>query len=124
MKTRIPSTVVISIFVLINSFFMFYLLIPLDFRELLQSTGESMPETENIGMIALVPLLLVGAMIAFFLFWMLAIAITHAILLIFTIKNRKSPLKSVRIINYVLTAANVALIAAPIIKLAVYYFAP
>lgn len=122
MKTRIPSTVVASIFVLINGFFTFFLLMPMDLREFLQNTGESMPDTENTGMIAMVPLLMVGAVIVFFLFWMLAIAITHAILLIFTIKNRKSPLKPVRIINYVLSAANIALIAAPIIKLAVYYF--
>ncbi len=121
MKTRIPSTVVISIFVLINSFFMFYLLLPMDLAELIKGSAESMPNVENIGMIALVPMLLVGAMIVFFLFWMLAIAITHAICLIFTIKNRRSPIKSVRMINYILTAANIALIAAPIIKILVYY---
>ena len=101
---------------------MFYLLLPMDFRELLENSAQSMPDTENAGMIMLMPLLLVGAVIAFFLFWMLAIVITHSILLIFTIKNRKSPLKPVRIINYVLTAANIILIAAPIIKFLIYYF--
>ena len=121
MKTRIPSTVVISIFVLINSFFMFYLLLPMDIRELLQNTGEAMPDTENMGMIGMLPLLLVGAVIVFFLFWMLAIAITHAICLIFTIKNRRSPIKSVRIINVILTVANIALVAAPIVKILIYY---
>ena len=120
MKTRIPSTIVTAIFVQINSFFMFFLLLPMDLRELLESSAESMPDTDNMGMIAMVPLLLIGAVIVFFLFWMLAIAITHAILLIFTIKNRKSPLKPVRIINYILTAANVALIAAPVIKILIY----
>ena len=121
MKTRIPSTVVSSAFVIINGFFMFFLLLPMDFSELLKSSAESMPSTENIGMIAMMPLLLVGAMIAFFIFWMLAIAITHAILLVFTIKNRKSPLKPVRIINCILSVANIALITAPIIKFLVYY---
>ena len=121
MKTRIPSTVVTSIFVLINGFFMFFLLIPMDFRELLQGAGESMPDTENIGMIAMVPLLLIGGMIVFFLGWMLAVAITHAILLIFTVKNRKSPIKAVRIINYVLDVANVILITTPIIKLLTFF---
>ncbi len=121
MKTRIPSTVVISIFVLINSFFMFYLLLPMDIRELLQNTGEAMPDTENMGMIGMLPLLLVGAVVVFFLFWMLAIAITHAICLIFTIKNRRSPIKSVRIINVILTVANIALVAAPIVKILIYY---
>ena len=121
MKTRIPSTVVTSIFVLINGFFMFFLLLPMDFNELLKSSAESMPNAENIGMIAMMPLLLIGAMIVFFIIWMLAIAITHAILLVFTVKNRKSPLKPVRIINYILIAANIALIAAPIIKFLVYF---
>ena len=121
MKTRIPSTVVTSIFVLIHGFFMFFLLIPMDFRELLQGAGESMPDTENIGMIAMVPLLLIGGMIVFFLGWMLAVAITHAILLIFTVKNRKSPIKAVRIINYVLDVANVILITTPIIKLLTFF---
>ena len=121
MKTRIPSTVIISIFVLINSFFMFFLLIPMDIRELLQSSGESMPDADNMGMIAMVPLLLIGAVVVFFLFWMLAIALTHAICLIFTIKNRRSPLRSVRIINYILSVANILLVAAPIIKILIYY---
>lgn len=121
MKTRVPSTVIISIFVLINSFFMFFLLIPMDIRELLQNSGESMPDADNMGMIAMVPLLLIGAVVVFFLFWMLAIALTHAICLIFTIKNRKSPLRSVRVINYILSAANILLVAAPIIKILIYY---
>ena len=121
MKTRIPSTIVTSIFVTINSFFMFYILLPMDFNQLVQNSAESMPQEENMGMIMMVPLLLIGAIIVFFLFWMVSIVITHAILLIFTIKNRKSPLKPVRIINYVLTAANIALIAAPIIKIMIYY---
>ena len=121
MKTRIPSTVIISIFVLINSFFMFFLLIPMDIRELLQSSGESMPDADNMGMIAMVPLLLIGAVVVFCLFWRLAIALTHAICLIFTIKNRRSPLRSVRIINYILSVANILLVAAPIIKILIYY---
>ena len=121
MKTRIPSTIVASIFVAINGFFMFFLLLPMDFNELLKSSAESMPNTENIGMIAMMPLLLVGAMIAFFIFWMISIAITHAILLVFTIKNLKSHLKPVRIINCILSVANIALITAPIFKFLVYY---
>ena len=120
MKTRITSTVVTSIFVLINGFFMFFLLLPMDFNDLLKSSEESMPNTENMGMIAMMPLLMMGAMIAFFLFWMLAITVTHAILLVFTVKNRKSPLKPVRIINYILTVANVVLITAPILKFLTY----
>ena len=121
MKTRIPSTIVTAIFVQINSFFMFFFLLPMDLHQLLESSAESMPETDGMGMIAMVPLLLVGAVIVFFLFWMLAIAITHAICLIFTIRNRRSPIKSVRIINVVLTVANIALVAAPIVKILIYY---
>lgn len=121
MKTRIPSTIVTAIFVQINSFFMFFFLLPMDLHQLLEDSAESMPDTDGMGMIAMVPLLLVGAVIVFFLFWMLSIAITHAILLIFTVKNRKSPLKPVRIINYILTAANIILIAAPLIKIMLFY---
>ncbi len=116
MKTRITSTVIISIFVLINGFFTLYLLLPIDLNNLISDSAGSMPEVENAGMIMMMPLLLLGAMVVFFFCWMLAISVTHAICLIFTIKNRKSPIKAVRIINYVLDAANIFLIATPIIK--------
>ena len=122
MKTRIPSTIVNSVFVLINGFFMFFLLIPMDYRDLIQNSAESIPQEENMGMLAMVPLLLVGAIVVALIFWMLAIAIMHAIWLIFSIRNRKSPIKAVRVISYVLDASNAILVLAPIIKIIVYRF--
>ena len=122
MKTRIPSTIVNSVFVLINGFFMFFLLIPMDYRDLIQNSAESIPQEENMGMLAMVPLLLVGAIVVALIFWMLAIAILHAIWLIFSIRNRKSPIKAVRVISYVLDASNAILVLAPIIKIIVYRF--
>ena len=122
MKTRIPSTIVNSVFVLINGFFMFFLLIPMDYREIIQNSAESIPQEENMGMLAMVPLLLVGAIVVALIFWMLAIAIMHAIWLIFSIRNRKSPIKAVRVISYVLDASNAILVLAPIIKIIVYRF--
>ena len=116
MKTRIPSTVVTSIFVFINFIVTVYILLPMDFASLISESSGALQGSENMGMIAMMPLLLVGGMILFFLGWMLAVAITHAILLVFTVKNRKSSLKTVRIINCALDAANIFLIVAPIVK--------
>ena len=52
-----------------------------------------------------------------FIGWAALIALTHAICLIFTIRNRKSPIKAIRIINLVLDAANIFLIIAPIVRI-------
>ena len=113
MKPRITSTVIISVLVLINLFFFVAVIAPLD---LAGFVGDPVPE--NPGEIELLwGGLIVGAVIAALAGWALAIALTHAICLIFTIKNRRSSLKAIRIINVVLDVANVALIAGPIIKI-------
>ena len=52
---------------------MFFLLLPMDLRELIQNSAQSMPQEENMGMLMLIPMLLLGAIVTFFLFWMLAI---------------------------------------------------
>ena len=113
MKSRIPSTVIISVIVLMNFFFL-DLITPLDIGTL---TEPSLDSIANMGMFSMVGLLIVSGMVLFFIGWLLAISLTHAICLIFTIKNRKSPLKAVRIINYVLDVANVLLIVLPLINL-------
>ena len=92
----------------------------MDFASLISESSGALQGSENIGMIAMMPLLIIGGMILFFLGWMLAVAITHAILLVFTLKNRNSPLKAVRIINYILDVANILLIVAPTVKLISY----
>ena len=113
MKPRITSTVIISVLVLINLFLFVTAIAPLDFAEFV---GDPLPE--NPGEIELLwGGLVVGVVIMAFVGWTAAIALTHAICLIFTIKNRRSSLKAVRIINIVLDVANVALIIGPIIKI-------
>ena len=113
MKTRITSTVIISVFVLINLFVFVNIIAPIDFSDLIGS-----PLPENHDAVSLMwTSLAAGIVIAVFAIWTAAIALTHAICLIFTIKNRRSPLKAVRIINIVLDVANVALIIGPIIKI-------
>jgi hypothetical protein len=61
-----------------------------------------------------------GVAVLTFELWALSIAITHTVCIIFTVKNRKSPLKAVRIINLALDVANVFLIAAPIAKMIIW----
>jgi hypothetical protein len=113
MKPRITSTVIISVLVLINLFFFLSVIAPLNLADVV---GDPLPEKP--GEVALIwGGLAVGVAIAAFAGWALSIAVTHAICLIFTIKNRHSTLKAVRIINVVLDVANAVLIVGPIIKI-------
>ena len=112
MKKRIVSTVIIGILVLINLFFLCFLLLPLDLANLMPTLPENPGEV-----VLLWGALAAGVAMLTFIGWAASIAITHAICLIFTIKSRKSPLKAVRIINLVLDAANVFLIVAPIVRI-------
>lgn len=112
MKRRIPSTVVIAILVLINLYFLCVALLPLDLNEVVS------PLPENPGEIVLFwGALAAGVAMLTFIGWAALIALTHAICLIFTIRNRKSPIKAIRIINLVLDAANIFLIIAPIVRI-------
>ena len=114
MKPRIASTVIISVLVLINLFFFVTAIAPVDLATFI---GDPLPD--NPGEIELLwGGLAVGIVIVLIAAWALSIALTHAICLIFTIKNRNSSLKAVRIINLVLDVANVVLILGPIIKIA------
>ena len=113
MKKRITSTIIISLFVLINLFVFVNFIAPVDFTDLVGS-----PLPENHDAVSLMwTSLAAGIVIAMFAVWTGAIALTHAICLIFTIKNRRSPLKAVRIINIALDVANAVLILGPIIKI-------
>ena len=115
MKSRIPSTVVISILVLINLYFLCVAILPLDIGALITPLPE-----EHDAITLLWTGIAAGVAILTFEAWALSIAITHAICLIFTVKNRKSPFKAVRIINIVLDVANVFLIVAPITKMIIW----
>jgi len=112
-RPRIVSTVIISILVLINLFIFTTRLMPLDLQAFI---GSPLPEDPD-GITLLWTGLAAGVAMLTFIGWAAAIALTHAICLIFTIKNRRSSLKAVRIINLVLDVANVFLIVAPIVRI-------
>ena len=113
MRPRIASTVIISLLVLINLFLFVAVIAPLDIADIV---GNPLPE--NPGEIELLwGGLAVGIVIVMFTVWAASIALTHAICLIFTIKNRRSSLKTIRIINLALDVANAVLIIGPIIKI-------
>ena len=114
MKTRIPSTVIIAVLVLINMFFMTALL-----GTDLNFSGVE-PQPDDAGISLLWGGMVVGVVLVFLHGWAIAIALTHAICLIVTVRNRKSPLLTVRIINLVLDAANVFLIVAPIVQIMIW----
>ena len=112
-KKCITSTVIISVLVLSGLFWMRCIL-PVTLADLAVTLPEG---SENMGMMLMFYGAVAGIAFLTFCFLDLAILITHSICLIFTVKNRRSCLKSVRIINYVLDGLNVLLIAAALIKL-------
>ena len=112
-RPRIVSTVIISLLVLINLYIFTVGIMPLDMQEFI---GSPLPENPD-GITLLWGSMAVGVAILFFTVWAASIALTHAICLIFTIRNRRSSLKTVRVINIILDIANVFLIVGPIIKI-------
>ena len=116
-KKRIPSTIIISILVLINLYVVIVGFIPLEIKELL-SGGTGLEEPDEITLIW--GAMAVGIVLLAFVGWAVLIAVTHAFCLAFTIRNRKSSLISVRIINLVLDVANAFLIIAPVVKIFIW----
>lgn len=112
-RPRIVSTVIISLLVLINLFIFTTRLMPLDLQAFI---GNPLPEDPD-GITLLWTGLAAGVAMLTFIGWAASIALTHAICLIFTIKNRRSSLKVVRAINIILDIANVFLVVGPIIKI-------
>ena len=117
-KKRIPSTVIVSILVLIHLYVVIVGFLPLDLDTLLSGTGQ-IPENTD-GMVLMLGVIVVGVALLAFVGWAVFIAATHALCLIVTIRNRKSPLKSIRIINLVLDVANAFLIVATIVKIIIW----
>ena len=115
-KNGIASTVVISVFTLINLILFFGALIHMD----PSAWGGTVPPTEELGEMSILVVAIYGAVLVFLWGWMLAISITHTVCLIFSIRNRKSPLKSIRILSYVLDVLNAVLIVTPILKIWVF----
>ena len=113
-RKGITSTVIISILVLINLFVFFAMLFPGNVEDMFANADADLSE---MGELSLLYVAIMGSIVLFFYGWMLAISLTHTICLIFTIRNRKSPLGVIRIINVILDICNIALIVTPILKI-------
>lgn len=115
---RIISTVIISILVLINLYIVFFVFC----KNPLSSIFDGKIDAEKTGIIgAFFAALAVGVAYAIVLIWHIVIIILHLVCLFFTIRNCKSILKPVRIINYVLDFLNVVLIITPLILIIMCY---
>ena len=113
LKKGILSSIIISIISVINLVSFLVILLPFDAEELVENNKQK----EEVEAMALMFLgIVVGAAILLLYVWIIAIALTHIICLIFTIKNRKSDSKGIRLCNYVLDVVNLFLIIAPLVK--------
>ena len=115
MKKGLTSTILISILVVINLFLFFTMFINVDPSDL-QYEGSS----SDLDEMVMLEFLIMGGVLAVIYGWMLLIALTHVICLIFTIRNRRADAKAIRIINLVLDVCNVILILGPILKIWVF----
>ena len=114
---RIVSTVLISLLVLINLYIVFFFFC----RNTLSDFFEGKINTSENGAIVAFVVIALGVVFVIIFLWHILIIIVHSICLIFSIKNRKSSLKSIRIINYVLDVLNVVLIITPLILIIMCY---
>lgn len=107
-KKRIVSTVVISLLVIISLRLLISLFLAGSLSDVL--AGAEISSGENMGEMGIMFALLYGVFALVIFAIPAGIALTHGICLIFTMRNAKSPLKVVRIINYILDALNILLI--------------
>ena len=114
MRKGLASTIIISIFVAINLFIFVSIFMNVNLSDVWSNTDAG--SLDNMGEMAIVAVLIMGAMVTFLYGWLLAIALTHVICLIFTLKNRKSPNRVIRILNVILDACNIFLIIGPVAK--------
>ena len=120
MKKRITSTVILSILLAI-SLVAFIIILPVDYRNLTttddpeqdKDVGEAIGEAIGLGFAAVFIIIIVLGVMA-------VLVVVDSICLIFTILNRKSPLKSVRITNYVLDGVAATIIIGCIIKFIIW----
>lgn len=118
-RKGIVSTVIISMLVFIG----LNLMIGIWSGSPIDILPENQGSSEEYGEIGMIFVLIYGAMLLYLFLIPVFIIITHSICLIFTVKNRRSKYKSVRIINYVLDGLNIFLIVAAVIKLMQWFFA-
>lgn len=115
-RKGIVSTVIISILVFIG----LNLIIGIWSGSPLDMLPEDQGSSEEYGAMGMIFVLIYGAMLLYLFLIPVCIIITHSICLIFTVKNRRSEYKSVRIINYVLDGMNIFLIITAAVKLVMW----
>ena len=121
---RIKSTIVIGIFLLISILFVIWL-IPFNLKERYSAYVESVqnsPKVEGEMILVLNLVAAIGALALLFAAYVPALLslINSAVSLIFSIKNRKSSLKCIRIINYIYDVLLVGIIIFAIIKIILF----
>ncbi len=123
-KKRITSTVILGIFLAISIFFtlLFIGLTWAQLNEAMEAAKEQSQGEDVGGQIAVggVLALTFGIVIAVAIVVYIALIINDSIFLIFSIKNRKSTLKAVRIISYVYDGLFATIIVISIIKLILF----
>ena len=115
-RKGIVSTVIISILIFIGLNLMIGIWIESPFDVFPENQGSA----EEYGEIGMILVLIYAAAVLWIFSIPIVIMITHSICLIFTIKNRKSRYKSIRVINYVLDGLNIFLIGASITRLVLW----
>lgn len=118
MKKGVTSTVIIAILVVINLYVVIVGFLPLNFEALLDGTETHLQDPD--GMTLMLGAITLGVALLAFVGWAALITVTHALCIVFTLRNRKSAFRAIRIINIVLDLANAFLIIAPIVKIIIW----
>ena len=116
MKKGLVSSIIISIATGINILVSIIVLLPFDAQGFIEKSR--VEDTDNLAYLALAGAI-AGMVILIIYVWMLLVAITHGVCLIFTIKNFKSNQKAIRIWNYALTGLNVLMIISMVGKIVI-----
>ena len=121
---RITSTIVIGIFLLISILFVIWL-IPFNLKERYSAYVESVqnsPKVDGEMILVLNLVAAIGALALLFAAYVPALLslINSSVSLIFSIKNRKSSLKCIRIINYIYDVLLIGIIIFAIIKIILF----
>ena len=121
---RIKSTIVIGIFLLISILFVIWL-IPFNLKERYSAYVESVQNSQKVEgemIILFHGIALIGAFALLCGAYILALLslINSSVSLIFSIKNRKSSLKCIRIINYIYDVLLIGIIIFAIIKIILF----
>ena len=123
-KSHLTSTIIIGVFLLIM-LVLTLLILPLDLKALQNVSisaesggGDSSSAGEQLGKaFALIFVVLMGALAIYLLnAFLIVFNIACGIMLPFTIKNRRSPIKAIRIVNYCYLGVEGFIIISSVIK--------